>query len=507
MRKLANNTVCFLLVGIAAMWSGIAGGAGPEEPGTIELLRTPDARFENLPGYDFEPHYVFVDDPTGSPGNARIRVHYTYSGPAGAPTLLLMHGNPSWSYLFREIVPLITKAGYRTVMFDYVGMGRSDKPTRESDFSYDRHLEWIRQIVEALDADPELQLGRVVLMGHDYGHPFGARLIAEHYPDRFDGFINGNAGLNRGLSGLSPRHDKWRNFVRRAPIVPIGRIVCANPSRMAAGLSVCSEEIQAGWMAPYPGREYQAAIRHFPEIVPEDVTWPEAKANQHAWDHLTARFTKPYMVIWENWDLPDARRNRRAEYIEQIPGAFGREQPQFKTGHYSPEDNPEGVAAAVVRFLDDIYVPNDFEEVLRTDFSSGLERLSCQPEPCAQEGNRKAIRLGAPDVSLVQSSSMDLSAAQEIKVAFRFLPEATDQGDKLLVDLWSGEDWTQILSIRRGAEIGDGDFFNGSTDYGYVRVGREKVSFAADARIRLRTQFAGSRASILIKELGVYTRP
>jgi len=129
------------LVGIAAAWAGIAGGAVADDSGSIELLRTPDARFENLPGYDFEPHYVFVDDPTGRPGNARIRVHYTYSGPAGAPTLLLMHGNPSWSYPFREIVPIINEAGYRTVMFDYVGMGRSDKPTRESDFSYDRHLE------------------------------------------------------------------------------------------------------------------------------------------------------------------------------------------------------------------------------------------------------------------------------------------------------------------------------------------------------------------------------
>jgi len=231
MRRSITNAFPALIVGIAAMWSGIAGGAGPDESGSIELLRTPDARFENLPGYDFEPHYVFVDDPTGSPGNARIRVHYTYSGPAGAPTLLLMHGNPSWSYLLREIVPIINEAGYRTVMFDYVGMGRSDKPTRESDFSYDRHLKWIRQVVEALDANPEVQLGRAVLMGHDYGHPFGARLIAEHYPDRFDGFINGNAGLNRGLSGLSPRHDRWRttssdvhrSFPLDASFVPIPR--------------------------------------------------------------------------------------------------------------------------------------------------------------------------------------------------------------------------------------------------------------------------------------------
>jgi haloalkane dehalogenase len=327
------------------------------------------------------------------------------------------------------------------VILDYVGHGRSDKPANEADYTYDRQLEWIRQAIAAIDE--AIDLRRVVLFGHDYGHPFGARLIAEHYPDRFDGFINGNAGLNRGLSGLSPRHDQWRDFVRRAPIVPVGQIICANPARAAAGLPPCPEEVQTAYMAPFPSRAYQASIRAFPEFVPEDPTWPEARANQLAWDHLTSEFTEPYMVIWENADVPDARRNRRAEYIAEIPGAFGREQPQFRTGHYSPEDDPEGVAAAIVRFLDDIYTPNTFDEVLRTDFSDGLDRVSCAGVGCSHDDVANAVRLsGAEGPALLQDHALDLTAADELKVAFRYLPRDMDEGDEVLVDLWDGVNWT-----------------------------------------------------------------
>ena len=476
-----------------------------EGSGTMELLRTPDTRFDGLLDYPFEPHYVCVDDPTGEPGNGQIRMHYSYSGPENAPTLLMMHGNPSWSYLFRRIIPIINDAGYRTVILDYVGHGRSDKPADETDYTYDRQLEWIRQAVAEIDDEIDLQ--PVVLFGHDYGHPFGARLIAQHYPDLFDGFINGNAGLNRGLSGLSPRHERWRNFVRNAPIVPIGQIICANPARAAAGLTPCSEAVQAAYMAPFPSREYQASIRAFPEFVPEDPTWPEAQSNQVAWEHLTSDFTEPYMVIWETADIPDARRNRRAEYIAEIPGAFGHEQPQFRTGHYSPEDNPEGVAAAIIRFLDDIYTPNTFTTVLRTDFSGGLDGVSCTGSGCSHDHVADAVRLsGADGSALVQDEAMDLTAADELKAAFRYLPQNMDEGDEICVDLWDGMDWTPVLTLRRGAEFDDGDFFNGSSDYGYVRLSSARGSFAADARIRLRVLSVSNDATMTVEELGIYVR-
>ncbi|AKJ63739.1 alpha/beta fold hydrolase [Kiritimatiella glycovorans] len=142
--------------------------------GAMELLRTPDEHFAKLPDYPFEPRYLHVDDPNLPEGNRRIRMHYAVSGPADRPTLLMLHGNPSWSYLFRKVVPLINDAGYRTIMIDYVGHGKSDKPSCESDYTYDRHLEWIYQAFKQLDDDPELGLNQVVLLGHDYGHPLGA---------------------------------------------------------------------------------------------------------------------------------------------------------------------------------------------------------------------------------------------------------------------------------------------------------------------------------------------
>lgn len=476
------------------------------QSGHMELLRTPDARFENLPNYDFEPRYLFVDDPSGPPGNDRIRIHYAVSGPSDGPTLLMLHGNPSWSFLFRNIIPIINSAGYRTIVFDYVGHGRSDKPASEQDYSYDRHLEWIRQIVAKLDADQELNLGRVVLFGHDYGHPFGARLQAEHYPERFDGFINGNAGLNRGRFGISPRHEQWRNFVRRVETVPVGAIVCRNRARRSLGIEPCSAHVEAGYQAPYPSAEYQASIRAFPEMVPENSSQPEAQANQRAWDYLTT-YDRPYMVIWENWDLPDTR-NRRDEYISSIPGAYGLNQPQFQTGHYSPEDAPDEVASVIIEFLDDIYNPHEFREVVSSSFENGSAGFDCSDTGCAHDGDTEALALNSFDgLASLQSPPLDLSGATELKVAFRFLPQGTAAGDKLYVELWDGADWSSLVAMERGSELGQGQFFNRSTDYGYVRVGRNDVNFAPEeARIRLRFEGAASSGRILVKDLAIYVR-
>ncbi|NWG46426.1 MAG: alpha/beta fold hydrolase [Alphaproteobacteria bacterium] len=444
---------------------------------------------------------VYVDDPNREPGNKAIRVHYAYSGPENAPTLLLMHGNPSWSFLFREIIPIINAAGYRTVIFDYVGHGRSDKPSRPSDYTYDRQLEWNRQIISSIDA--ELGLGRVTLMGHDYGHPFGQRLITHYFQDRFDGFINANAGMNRGEVGLAERHIRWREFARRNPDVPIGAVICRN------AIPQCPPEVEAGYDAPYPGPEYKASIRAFPEMVPEDTSWPEARANQIAWDYMTSQFTKPYMVIWEHWDVPDARKSRRDEYIEKIPGAYGSENPQIVSGHYSPEDNPEPVAAAVVRFLDDIYTPKPFVRVLFEDFAAGIDGFSCGGMSCSYDPAEQAVQLrGGEEAasSLVQSDAMDLSGATELKVAFRYLPDGMAAGDTVLVELWDGEIYRTILTLTRAAEPGQPDFFNRAPDYGYVRIASDVAPFSKEAKIRIRTKASSPQGGIHLRDIGIFVR-
>mgnify|MGYP006268265709 CR=1 FL=1 len=476
-----------------------APAAGNRE--AMDLLRTPDERFADLPGYAFEPRYLFVDDPNRPPGNRRIRMHSTVSGPAGAPAVLMLHGNPSWSFLFRKIVPPINQAGYRTVLVDLVGHGKSDKPTDLSDYTYDRHLQWLRQAFAQLDADPDLALNEMVWFGHDYGHPLGARLMAEHYPERFDGFINGNAGLNRGRWGLAERHQGWRRFVRSTPRVPVGAVICRNRARQRLGLPDCPEAVEAGYDAPYPSGDYQASIRAFPEMVPEDASWPEAKANQVAWAFLTT-FQRPYMVIWEAWDSPDPR-NRRAEYISEIPGAFGLEQPQLRTGHYAPEDDPEGVAAAVIRFLDDLYAPQPFHEMLRIGFKDKTTGPASENGDGVREADEHARRLTTSD-PVLRIEGVDLSKLREVKIAFRYLPENVGPEGKLTVELGPPDARVPRLTLQSGSLPGTGDFRNGSTDYGYLRLHSEDVAFASNTEIVFRFEGTRENAAILLKEIGVF---
>ncbi|MFZ5832186.1 MAG: haloalkane dehalogenase [Planctomycetota bacterium] len=269
----------------------------------MKVLRTPESRFANLPGYDFTPHYLTLDDYEGG----QLRMLYLDEGPTGAPTVLMLHGNPTWSYLFREVIQPLNAAGYRTIVLDYIGMGRSDKPAGFDDYTYDRHLGWIKQAFEQLDG--KLGLGRITIFGHDYGVPFGIRLMAEHYPERFDGFINANASLPVGTR-IAPTHLKWRQFVRDHPDVPIGNVISSQVSP-----PLMKEEI-AAWNAPYPDASYKMAIRSFPEMVPDSPDRPEAVANVAAWRFMQ-RFTKPLMTIFGKFD-PVGSSNARQEGIMDL---------------------------------------------------------------------------------------------------------------------------------------------------------------------------------------------
>ena len=478
------------------------GSTVPINEGELEIIRTPDTRFDDLPDFDFEPRYVFVDDPEGRPGNQRIRVHYIVSGPPSGPTLYMMHGNPSWSFLFRRLIPIINEAGYRTIAVDHVGHGRSDKLVDESAYSYDRHLEWMRQAFEQIDEDPDLNLGRVVLFGHDYGHPFGARLQAEHYPDRFDGFINGNAGLNRGLNGIAPRHEQWRDFVRNSDFVPVGAVICRGQARQQQGVAPCPLEVEDGYDAPYPDRTYQASVRTFPEFVPEDESRSEAIANQAAWDYLLT-YERPYMVIWEPADLPDDR-NRRSDYIGSIPGAFGQRPPQFATGHYSPEDDPDAVAGAIIEFMDELFASQRFETVLATDFSTASDLFNCPASSCWRQSD--SLELRDSDEGIETRSSINLSGADAVKFAFQYHADLTMPGDLLELDLWDGSAWQSVVSLSASGAGTQGDFSNGSTDYGFVRLSSEQFSLSESTRVRIRFSASDRIATVNLLNFAAFAR-
>ena len=228
----------------------------------MKALRTPDDRFTDLPGYDFEPHYVEIDG---------LRMHYVDEGPADAAPVLLLHGEPSWSYLYRKMIPPLVSAGHRVIAPDLIGFGRSDKPTRQSDYSYAGHVAWMRQFIEALD------LNNITLFCQDWGSLIGLRVAAEN-ESRFDRIALGNGGLPTGDHEPPRVFRIWRAFARWSPWFPIGRII------QKATVSDLSNDVVAAYDAPFPSAKFKAGTRAFPKLVPTTRDDPAADANRAAWD-------------------------------------------------------------------------------------------------------------------------------------------------------------------------------------------------------------------------------
>src|SRR3954447_1091230 len=180
----------------------------------MDHLRTPDDQFKDLPGYPFEPHYADVPDGEGG----SLRVHYVDEGPSDAPPVLMMHGEPSWSYLYRKMVPVIVAAGLRAVCPDLVGFGRSDKPSKRTDYTYQRHVDWMGSLVDALD------LHNATLVGQDWGGLIGLRLVAEH-PDRFARVVAANTFLPTGDRDPGPAFKAWQQYSQETPDFHVGGIV------------------------------------------------------------------------------------------------------------------------------------------------------------------------------------------------------------------------------------------------------------------------------------------
>ena len=219
----------------------------------MQTLRTPDERFEGLDGYPFEPHYAEIAD-RGDGGT--LRVHYLDEGPADAAPVLLMHGEPSWSYLYRHMIPPLVAAGHRVIAPDLVGFGRSDKPTEQSDYTYARHVEWMRELLF-----DHLDLRGITFFGQDWGGLVGLRLLALD-PDRYARVAIGNTGLPTGHGPASDAFMAWQKFSQETPVFDIGFLI------NAATTTDLSAEVIAGYDAPFPDDSYKAGARIFPTLVP-----------------------------------------------------------------------------------------------------------------------------------------------------------------------------------------------------------------------------------------------
>ena len=301
----------------------------------MEVLRTPDERFADLPAFPYPPRYVEVADGDGDGGT--LRLAYVEDGPADGATVLLLHGEPSWSFLYRRMIPVLTEAGLRVVAPDLVGFGRSDKPAEVADHSYARHVEWIRGL--AFDA---LGLRGVTLVGQDWGGLIGLRLAAEH-PDRFARVVAANTGLP---TGDQPMPDVWLRFrevVRTAPALSVSRLV------QSGCQTTLPPAVLAAYEAPFPGPSYAAAVRAMPELVPAAPDNPASAANRAAWQRLAA-WDKPFLVAFSDRDPitgPMAPALKRA-----VPGAAGRPHPVLAgAGHFLQEDAGEELGAVIAAFV------------------------------------------------------------------------------------------------------------------------------------------------------------
>ena len=298
----------------------------------MRMLRTPDERFESLPGWDFEARYATVDSGDGD----EIRMHYVDEGPADAPPVLLLHGEPSWSYLYRKMIPVFVDAGYRAIAIDLVGFGRSDKPASGDDYTYQRHVDWVGSVIE------QLGLADVTLFCQDWGGLIGLRLVAED-PGRFARVVAANTFLPSGDPPLGDSVFAWRKASQEMEVFDVGRIV-------ARGCALTpDDDVVAAYDAPFPDESYKAGARKFPLLVPSSPDDPAAPANRAAWEVLST-FDKPFLTIFGADDPITLGAERFLQAL--IPGAAGRDHLVLdKAGHFLQEDRGEDIARLVVDFI------------------------------------------------------------------------------------------------------------------------------------------------------------
>lgn len=298
----------------------------------MDALRTPDERFAHLPGYPFLPHYVDVPDPEGG----TLRVHYVDEGPADAEPVLMLHGEPSWSFLYRKMIPIVVDAGLRAVVPDLVGFGRSDKPAKRSDYTYQRHVDWMRAVVE------QLGLTRITLVGQDWGGLVGLRLAAED-DGRFARFVAANTFLPTGDRHPGDAFLAWQKFSQETETFPVGRIVNGGCT------TDLPPEVVAAYDAPFPDETYKEGARQFPLLVPTAPDDPAAEPNRRAWEVLR-RWDKPFVTAFSDSDPITAGADRVLQ--SEIPGAGGRPHTTIRgAGHFLQEDRGEELARVIVAFV------------------------------------------------------------------------------------------------------------------------------------------------------------
>ena len=328
----------------------------------MKTVRTPEERFENLEAYPFEAHYLEVDAGDGTP----LRIHYLDEGQG--ETILCLHGQPSWSYLYRKMIPTLVAAGHRVVAPDLVGFGKSDKPTDRADYTYANHVSWVTQAVEALD------LRDVTLVCQDWGSLIGLRVVAENV-DRFARVVLSNGGLPDAKDVPDAVAPKLRQLLAETPALPAKemreKLVAPAQDRpgfmywirhcdehadfhpadvMAMFLNHCDDDERRAWAAPFPSPETMAGARQFPSLVPIIPDDPAIAANRDAWRVLES-FEKPFLTVFGDSDPVSKHGEKR--FIESVPGAKNQAHEILRgAGHFIQDDAPDEFSRAIVDFIE-----------------------------------------------------------------------------------------------------------------------------------------------------------
>jgi haloalkane dehalogenase len=298
----------------------------------MDVLRTPDEHFESLPDFPFAPNYLTISGPE----NTQLRIHYLDEGPEQAEPVLLLHGEPSWAFLYRKMIPIFTEAGYRAITPDLVGFGRSDKPAAMDDYTCQRHIDWMQAWLDRMD------LHGITLVCQDWGGLIGLRLVAAN-PDRFARVVVANTGLPTGDGPIPDAFLKWRKFSIETPEFDVGAIIS-----MGCKTPLTPETISA-YSAPFPDDTYKAGARIFPSLVPISPDDPASAANREAWKVL-GEFNKPFLTAFSDGD--PITRGGESIFHNQVPGAKGQPHTTIKGGgHFLQEDCGVELAQVVVRFM------------------------------------------------------------------------------------------------------------------------------------------------------------
>lgn len=295
----------------------------------MKFLNTPASRFVNLPDYPFSANYLEIE--------GGMKMHYIDEGSNEKGLVLCLHGEPSWSYLYRKMIPIFVKAGYRVIAPDLIGFGKSSKPTSTSDYTYQKHVNWTKNLIS------KLELSDINLFCQDWGGLIGLRILGEE-PHLFSRVVAGNTFLPTGEYTPSEAFLKWQKFSQTTPVLPVGKII------QNSTVTKMSDQEVAAYEAPYPDESYKAGARIFPSLVPTSTDDPESANNKKAWETLV-KLEKPFLTLFSDSD--PITKGVETVLQKMIPGCKGQPHTIIKGGgHFLQEDKGEEIAGLVVKFME-----------------------------------------------------------------------------------------------------------------------------------------------------------